>query len=557
MNKILCILLITLGSQMLLQTAKGQTFTVTPSRAYNYVNGIGVNVHLRFHNVYYYSFDTIIFPKLKKLGVKYIRDAVPYSNFLSVADTGLIKNRFIKLHDSLGIKVSYLLDSKMVPDSAGLRDSANYLSVFASTPGLSATVGSLEGFNEPDLTIYGWYPANWDTLTYTIQKSLWNKAKSMPALSGVPITAPSFVSYWNGRPDKVASMAPHINTYFDFANYHTYDAGASDPTFFPGFTYDWNKQNTHMDSIGRGYPWVETELGYENALNWNLPSSPGYIPSTYHYLSELACGKYYSVLFMEMFRRGAQRVYGYEFIDQNTADQSNSENNFGLIHTDGTEKPAFTAIKNTISILRDDDTTFTPNPLTYTLTGAVAGINNALYQKKNGHYYLALWQNKDSGRCYKFLTFTDLPPDSQQVKVILPFVASKVKVYQPLVSGDPIYTWCDKDTLTVNVPDHLLLMDIDPSWGQWQGKTFPGNRNVRLTVASPPNPNNVHISLYTREPGKGIIEIYNSAGVVVARKPVTTAAYQNDYDIPCQLTPGIYIAVFRYARGAVTQKFVQ
>jgi len=441
-----------------------QTLTVTPARAYDYVDGIGVNTHLRFAGVYATGFDSIILPKLKKSGIKYIRDAMPYDGFLSASQIPLIKNRFIKLFDSCGIKVSYLLDNKKVVDSALLKDSAAYLSVFQSTPHLTATIQYLEGFNEPDLSIYGWDTANWHTLTYAIQKGLWNKAHSMPELSGINVVSASLVAYYNAaRMSRIATLTPYFSNYYDYANYHPYDAGGQNSNFFPGYTYDWNKRSTGMDTMRHDKPWMITEIGYENALNWNLPSSPGYQAGSYHYISELAAGKYYSVLFMEMFKRGAKKVYGYEFIDLNTSDQSNDANNFGIIHTDGTEKPAFTAIKNTISILNDSGTAFTPTSLTYTLSGDVSGINNALYQKINGHYYLALWQGITKGVCYDFPNFTDIPADSQSVKIVLPFVSSQVNVYQPLVSGAPVYTYTNKDTIQVQVPDHLLLIEIAPA----------------------------------------------------------------------------------------------
>lgn len=448
----------------LLQDVFSQTYTVTPSRAYDYVDGIGVNIHLRFSGTpYTNAFESIVYPKLKKLGIKHVRDGIPYKSFLLPGDT-IVQHRAIKLYDSLGIKFSYALDSRKVVDSLNLRDSAEYLSVFQTSAKLRASIQYLEGFNEPDLTINQWYPANWDTLAYKIQRALWNKAHSMPELAGVKISGPSLVSYYSAaRLGRIASMTPFLSNYYDHANYHPYDAGNQNQKFFPGYTYDWNLAATGMDTMRHNKPWLITEAGYENALNWNHPSSPNYVPTTYHYHSELACGKYYSVLFMEFFKRGAKKVYTYEFIDQNTSDQLQAEKNFGLVRSDGTEKPAFTAIKNTLSILNDAATGFTPTSLTYTLSGDVSGIKNALYQKTNGHYYLALWQGITKGVCYDFLSFTDLPADSQQVKIVLPFVSPEIKVYQPLVSGSPVFTFTNKDTIVVNVPDHLLLVEVAPA----------------------------------------------------------------------------------------------
>jgi hypothetical protein len=457
-----------------LKSASVQTFTVTPAKAYDYVNGVGVNTHLRFTNVYYNSFDAIIFPKLKKLGIKNIRDGVPYRGFLNAATVSTIQNRFIKLYDSCGIKVSYALDSRKVADSVLLRDSASYLSVFSSSVRLRQTIQYLEGFNEPDLTIYTWYPTKWDTLTYKIQKGLWTRAKSMPELSGISVLSTSLVTYYNAsRIGQIAAMTPYLSTYYDYANYHAYDSGNTNIKLFPGYTYDWNKQNTIMESMRHGKPWIVTETGYENAINWNRPTDPNYQQSSYHYISELAAGKYYSVLFMEMFKRGAQKIYTYEFIDQNTSDQLHSENNFGLIHTDGSEKPAYTAIKNTISILNDNTAVFTPAELTYTLSGDTTGMRNSLYQKSNGRYYLALWQGKTQGVCYDFLNFTDIPSHNQSITVTLPFVASQINVYQPLTSGSAISTGNNQNTVTVNVPDNLILVEVVPAGSPQQQNNVP------------------------------------------------------------------------------------
>ena len=534
-----------------------QALNVTPSRAYDYTDGVGFNTHLRFSGVYTNSFDAIIYPKLKKLGIRHIRDAVPYDGFLGAGQSPLVGNRFIKLFDSCGIRVSYLLDSRKVVDSPRLKDSAAYLSVFQTTPHLSATIQSLEGFNEPDLSIYGWYPSNWDTLTYAIQKGLWNKAHSISGLSGIEVVSPSLVTYYNAaRIGKIAAMTPFLSTYFDYANYHPYDAGGQNNTFFPGFTYDWNKQNTGMDTMRHGRPWMITETGYENARYWNRPDSSGYIASTYHYISELAAGKYYSVLFMEMFSRGAKKVYGYEFIDENTSDQYHDENNFGIIHTDGTEKPAYTAIKNTLSILNDDSASFTPSALTYTLSGDISGIRNSLYQKTNGSYYLALWQGITTGVCYDFPSFTDLPADSQSVKIVLPFVSPMVKVYQPLVSGSPIYTYTNKDTIQVQVPDHLLLIEVTPgSSGSPSAMAGPRLSGASMKVASPLAGSGVHVTLSSKENQRGVLSVYNSTGALLNTYPVTVAAGNNNYDLPCELVSGIYVAVFRSDKGYLSQKF--
>jgi hypothetical protein len=261
---------------------------------------------------------------------------------------------------------------------------------------------------------------------------------------------------------------------------------------------------------------------------------------------------------MEQFKRGAKRVYGYEFADGNTLDQTHNESNFGLIHTDGTPKPAFTAIKNTIGILKDTGTSFTPSPLTYTLSGDVSGISNALYQRSDGHYYLALWQGISKGICYDFPNFTDLPADSQTVKIVLPFVSPAVNVYQPLVSGSAIYAYTNVDTITVRVPDHLLLIEVAPAGGAGAGvmvRQGAVSGISSMKVVSPLSKSGVHVTLSASEKQKGFLSVYNSAGALLAKYSVVAEKGDNNYDLGCKLASGVYVAVFRGDKGYISQKF--
>lgn len=469
MKKTFFILLIVM--QYISIVCNGQT-TVTPNKAYDYVNGIGVNIHLRYTNIYYNSFYNIIYPRLKELGVKHIRDMVPYPALVNGSRTWMsdtLCKRLLRLYDSLDIKAMYVLGGgSIVADSTQYRDSAQYLTIFQTVPRLAETVDYLEGYNEPDNNgnLYSLYPTNWDTITYKIQKGLWTKAHNMPELAGVKIVGPSLIYYGNygtqlARAEQVGAIQPYISNYFDYDDLHMYDFGNDNTKMFPGSKYDTREK--YLDTIRHSKSWIVSEAGYENALNYNRPDSPNYASVDAHYLSELASGKYYSVLFMEMFKRGATRMYAYEFADQNTSLQGQKEDNFGLIHTDGTPKPAFIAIKNTLSILKDTDSAFTPSPINFSMSGDTSGIRYSLYQKKNGKIYFALWQGIGAGVCYDFLNFTDLPADSQSVKITLPFIASKVNVYQPLNSAIPLYTYTNKDTINLDVPDHLLLVEIDTS----------------------------------------------------------------------------------------------
>jgi len=121
------------------------------------------------------------------------------------------------------------------------------------------------------------------------------------------------------------------------------------------------------------------------------------------------------------------RTYLYELLDEGT-DYSNSEFAFGLVHADRvTVKPAFTGMANLISILQDPGSSFTPTSLEYTLTGAPSTVHRSLLQKRNGDYYVLLWNEVSvwSG------TTGDISNNPVPITLIVP-VASAVLQPTPL-----------------------------------------------------------------------------------------------------------------------------
>lgn len=502
--------------------------TITPATAFSYTNGVGVNTHLRYtHLNYYTAFESIIYPKLKQLGIKHIRDNFPHPSFLGSVSASLMRQRYLKLYDSCGIKYDYLLDSRRVIDTLRFLNDAAYLELFDTNPELVKTIQHFEGFNEPDRTIAVWFPATWITLTRTIQQNLWTRTHSTPALNAVTIinASPTHFGPAPSMPDSLATPMPHISNWFDYVNLHPYDVTGPTNRIFPGARYD--QDQIYYDTIAKGKPWIATEFGFPTARGFNNPAACTYGANSFHYSSELAAGKYYSVAFMELFKRGAARAYAYEFIDQNTADQGDVEKNFGLLRTDGSEKPAFAAIKNTLAILKDTSLVFSPSPLALTITGDTAGVRYSLYQKNNGRYYLALWLGAEKGASYDYTTFTEVGISPQSVTIGLPYTAMVANLYQPLLSGMPVNTYTETSSVSIDVPDNLLLLEIAaPEEGiaarKAVKKETPDSRMEEQVVF----PNPFHNVLMVRLPTKEQVTIYNGAGVVVLRKMLQPGTQQ-------------------------------
>ncbi|UJR18980.1 hypothetical protein I4U23_022109 [Adineta vaga] len=103
-------------------------------------------------------------------------------------------------------------------------------------------------------------------------------------------------------------------------------------------------------------------------------------------VSEEANGKYTLQIFAEFFHM-------YELVDQALPGM---EGLFGLLRNNLTEKPAFRAIKYLISVLNDKGPNFFPNTLTYTLTGNLTNVRQLIFQKRNGEFYLMIWNEVSS-----------------------------------------------------------------------------------------------------------------------------------------------------------------
>ena len=122
---------------------------------------------------------------------------------------------------------------------------------------------------------------------------------------------------------------------------------------------------------------------------------------------------------------------------------------FGLMNADGTPKPAGTAIHNLTTLLADTGATaatFTAGSLAYTLSGTTASDNTLLMQKSDGSYWLSLWNENDA---------------AHNVTITLP-AAARFQVFDPL-TGTAVVSTTSGSTATVRLPDHPILVEIQPT----------------------------------------------------------------------------------------------
>ena len=91
------------------------------------------------------------------------------------------------------------------------------------------------------------------------------------------------------------------------------------------------------------------------------------------------------------FKNGFQETFFYQLLDE-----PSSPPGFGLLRSDMSQKPAFTALSNLLKLLSDQGGTFTPGSLPYSIAGADSNVDHLLLQKSDGTYWLILWLEEPS-----------------------------------------------------------------------------------------------------------------------------------------------------------------
>ena len=130
-----------------------------------------------------------------------------------------------------------------------------------------------------------------------------------------------------------------------------------------------------------------------------------------------------------------------------------------MIRYDWSEKPAFVALKNLMNLLKDAGSAFTPGSLSYSISGGNANLHRSLLQKRDGRFYLILWQEVSS---YDNPNQRDITVPTQRVTINLNAQFRKATTYLPSVQAGQVAQYTDPRQLTVDVPDHALVIELAP-----------------------------------------------------------------------------------------------
>jgi hypothetical protein len=329
------------------------------SSAAAFVGQIGVVTHLSYTDTAYYTDFPQILSSLQTLGVHHIRDGYyPWPS----------SSPIVQAHQQLaaaGITTDYVVPYDLTTTPAALEQ-------FAGEVG---DMEALEGPNECDVN--GGCGTSWGSNLASFMPTLYTAAKELK----VPMVGPSFAlqnSY-----QQVGNLSSDMTV----NNLHVYFGGRN-----PGSS-GWGDFDSAGNSYGSFSYWLDQAAGDGPGLASEVTET-GYMAypatTTPYTLPESVEASYIPRTLLLAFNQGFRQTFLYELIDEV------SSPGYGLLRSDLSPKPAFTAVQNLIATLSDNGAGFTAQSLPYTISGGDSNLNQLLLEKSDGSFWLVLWLEESS-----------------------------------------------------------------------------------------------------------------------------------------------------------------
>lgn len=468
-----------------------------------FINSIGINTHFAYYldsNVPWYSGN---FPQLTTaltgLGIKNIREGLNVGYATNPSSPYTVE---LQLLANDGIKADMITSSEAgtVP--------AQVSAIQALNSGSVPIVSSVEGPNESNADtnfIYDGeiFPAG----TLAFQTDLYNDMVANPATANLPVIAPSVSSY--GQPWVNGAMYP----YCDYGCFHPYSYGGN--PFMSKYLYDTITQyynasqcpSNNTDST-QGDAWTFTDFqppfNEYNAAGAVIATRPmaatergWYTGTAQSSVSQATLAKYIPRLFAEDFYDGIPLTYSYELMDEGT-DVTNTQDNYGLLYNNFTPKPAYTALKNMISLISDPSgSSYVAGGLNYSIQvtpplnyRANIALHSLLLEQSSGKYQLLLWNDISSSSLTdtsgNTLTSTarDISPPAFPTTIAFTTPIASASINNIDSSGNVETTTGTfvSNALTVNVPDNLVIVNLTITQSAPSGLiATPSNGNITLS----------------------------------------------------------------------------
>jgi hypothetical protein len=394
------------------------TFREQARPADAFVDTIGVNIHLGYTDTVYWKYEELVKPRLLELGVRHVRDGLRANRkdvvqrLDDLAANGIRSD--LILHPADGVEVA---------------------------KACAASVLTVEGPNEPDNKKKDWIPSARDD-----QTALYQAIKSDPATARLPVLV-SAMANTRDSPGKLGALAGAL----DFGNMHSYPGGLNPTSGGWGISLD--RAIAEERKVCAEKPIFVTETGYHNRTAQE--GHPG--------VPEAVAARYLPRLHLHYFNTGIVRTFSYELLDLfPDPGMTDMERHFGLARNDGSPKPAFTALRNLIRILKDPGPPFAADALGYALGGETHGVRRTVLQKRDKTFLVIFWLEVVG---YDIAKRQEIPVSPQEVIFSPGGAFSKAVLYRPVLTPDPISEQKAPKLMMLHVSDEPLIVRLVPGAG--------------------------------------------------------------------------------------------
>ena len=403
-------------------------------RAAEFLDRISVNTHIPYTDGAYRNVDQVI-DKLHYLGISNVRDGIsngaagsaPIGSYIAMARHG--------------IRWTFLATGGGAVTSASLSETLKLIGQVAqAAPG---SVAAVEGSNEINN-----FPITWNGSTGTagqaeldaavaLQRALYAAVHRQPDLAHVK------VAMFTGASAGTIPAAPDPGTtpgLADYATQHPYPNHGEPPL-------PWIRRERAL--AGMTGPAVYTETGYSTNGGTSGAVNAGVQA---RYSLDLLC---------DAAKIGIAQTSLYQLLDAYAPGSRQGDEGFGFFYPDGSPKLLATAMHNLTAILRDPE----PAPPNHralpevTLDGLPASGQSLRLTRADNAADILVWAEP---KIWEVSAGAEIPAPKSRVTVTLKTAAGQIKVFDPLIGQDPISVVSSGTTVTVEVTDHPVIIQVTP-----------------------------------------------------------------------------------------------
>lgn len=370
----------------------------------NFYNSIGINAHSWYSNNLWPQ-------RLLDLGIMNIRGRVAQNTTLA---------QKLQTFFAAGGKINtgIVESSNGTLDKTGAQKSLNFLKTNIGLQHVSGIEGPNE-FNNGE-------PPNWASTLRDFTHWLHDTVRADSSFNAIPLIAPSI---WKRILADYQALGD-VSQWVDKGCIHYYSGGQR-PTTSGTDTMQAALQNVGIIASNKTI-WM-TETG------WQAPS--GAWP-----ISTRAQAKYVLRDYFDAWGYGVEKVFMYQLIDD-------QQNLFGLCDAAANPKPAYNALKNLVSLVKD--TSPGRSSIGYAVNNAPSSLKSFSFSKSDGTFLIVLYLDVSS---WDVQHRKDLEY-AVSVTVNLTGSAKQIDVYQPTFSATPINSGSGS-SVPFFATDHVTVLKV-------------------------------------------------------------------------------------------------